>query len=666
MKPLNPDWKFPVYPLALCLAVALVYATGLHNALVFDDVRLTDGTVFGGYGSLLQIKQRLLSYGSFVWLQTLVGENWPVQRAVNVVLHLGTCWALHQLFALLLPRIAYTRETVVDPDFAPSQAAALRLGVLFFALNPVAVYAVAYLIQRSILMATLFGVLACGAFVQGIITRKPAWAWAWYSAALLLYLLAVFSKEHAVLFAGLCLPLYVFLRRPGWQQSLVMLILAAGVLAAGVAFMLQFFPNVLGQVFDETSRHLVAELARQESSVPSRIYALSILNEAGLFFYYGLLWVVPYVGWMSIDMHPPFPLTLTSMPHVLGALAYVALLLASVAAVLRRSDVWGFVGLCLLFPLVLFWSEFATVWVQDPFVLYRSYLWAIPLPALIAVLLSGFTPATLHKAGVVVAIGLMALSIERVASQENNLTLWSDVIQKYEIPGPANAVGRSRAFLYRGLYHLQHLAFEPALADFGMAQKLGDYRGEAAFQAGVTLQAMNRHAEALASFAQSERIGYKNGVLYFHRAESQFALSQLADAIDSYTKALAGTLAVDMQTHAQVRRAESAMQLRRFADAVTDFDKLLQQTPNQPRYLMGLGLARLGLQANADALAIFQQLVDIQPDALAFYGRALAHAATGNKPAAENDIARSLRLEPGNTVYQQVQRSIAKGEKISL
>ncbi len=662
MKPLNPDWKFPVYPLALCLAVALVYATGLRNALVFDDARLTDGTVFGGYGSLLQLKQRLLSYGSFVWLQTLVGENWPIQRAVNVVLHLATCWALHQLFALLLPRIAYARETVADPDFAPSQAAALRLGVLFFALNPVAVYAVAYLIQRSIVMATLFGVLACWAFVQGMVTRKPAW----YGAALLLYLLAVFSKEHAVLFAGLCLPLYIFLRRPGWQQSLVMLALASGVLAAGAAFMLQFFPHVLGQVFDETSRHLVAELARQEPGVPSRVYALSVLNEAGLFFYYGLLWVLPYVGWMSIDMHPPFPLTLTSMPHILGAFAYLAVLLASVLAVLRRSDVWGFVGLCLLFPLVLFWSEFATVWVQDPFVLYRSYLWAIPLPALIAVLLSGFAPATLHKAGVVVAIGLMVLSIERVASQENNLTLWSDVIEKYEIPGPANAVGRNRAFLYRGLYHLKHLAFESALADFRMAQKLGDHRGEAAFQAGVTLQAMNRHADALASFAQSELVGYKHGVLYFHRAESQFALAQLADAMASYTQALAGTLAQDMQTHARERRAESAMQLRRFADAAADFDKLLQQTPKQPRYLMGLGLARLGLDARADALAIFQQLVEIQPDALAFYGRALAHAAMGNKQAAEDDIARSLRLEPGNTIYQQVQRSIAKGEKLSL
>lgn len=89
-----------------------------------------------------------------------------------------------------------------QPHFATSQRAALRVAVTLFALHPLAVYAVGYLIQRSILMATLFALLACWAFVRGLQTRSPAW----FTGALLSYLLAVLSKEHAVMTVGLPFP----------------------------------------------------------------------------------------------------------------------------------------------------------------------------------------------------------------------------------------------------------------------------------------------------------------------------------------------------------------------------------------------------------------------------------------------------------------------------
>ena len=56
------------FALIVLLAVLAVYLPGLRNELVFDDLRLTDGSIFGTYGNLLDIKQRMVSYGSFVWL----------------------------------------------------------------------------------------------------------------------------------------------------------------------------------------------------------------------------------------------------------------------------------------------------------------------------------------------------------------------------------------------------------------------------------------------------------------------------------------------------------------------------------------------------------------------------------------------------------------------
>ncbi len=136
--------------------------------------------------------------------------------------------------------------------------------------------------------------------------------------------------------------------------------------------------------------------------------------------------------------------------------------------------------------------------------------------------------------------------------------------------------------------------------------------------------------------------------------------------MDSHTKALAQTLNEAMITQAQSRRAEAAMQLQRFADAAGDFERLLARQPKQPRYLMGLGLSRVGMDNGTGALETFNQLMAVQPDALAFYGRALANSTLANKLAAQQDIAKAVQMEPANATYKQVQESLKNGEKLSL
>jgi tetratricopeptide (TPR) repeat protein len=424
--------------------------------------------------------------------------------------------------------------------------------------------------------------------------------------------------------------------------------------------------GLIGQLVDESSRELGAQLDQQRPGALGQIYALSVLNEAALFFYYGALWVFPYIGWMSIDMHPPFPLTLTATPHVVGAIAYMGLLISAVVAVVRRNDVWGFVGLCLLFPLILFLTEFSIVWVQDPFVLYRSYLWAIPIPALLAVLLTGFSPGTLYKIATVLALVLGISTVDRVSSMRNDQTVWTDAIGKVMVPGDANAVGRSRAFMNHGMGRLKHFEYEMAMKDFKAAHTLGAIKGEALFAMGMTLHAMGRPTEALQLLQQAEVARYSGNLLQFHRGESQYALGMMEEAVNSYTKAMALPMG-DLQTErAHASRADAAMRLNRFADAKADFAWLLARHPKQARYSMGIGLAQLGLKDAAGALQTFNAIVLEKPDALSHYGRALAQHQLGNKVAAQEDIGKAVQLEPGNAVYKQVQESIKKGEKLSL
>ncbi len=215
---------------------------------------------------------------------------------------------------------ASPEEFEAQPHFGASRLAAVRVGVALFAVNPMAVYAVAYLVQRSIVMATFFAVLACWCFVRGLSGRGAAW----YAGAVVAYAAAVLSKEHAVMVAAMAVPLYIHVKRPAWRTVAAVAGVAALLVAVAAAVLFSFYGDLIGKVFDQRSIDLTRQLELLSPGITQRMYPLSILNEAALFFAYGLLWFVPNVMWMSVDLHPAFPLSFTAFPQVLGLLGYVA------------------------------------------------------------------------------------------------------------------------------------------------------------------------------------------------------------------------------------------------------------------------------------------------------------------------------------------------------
>ena len=118
-----------------------VYLPSLGNSLVFDDGYLNEG-LFDQYRSILPLRVRMLSYGSFVWIQQVFGDGWWKQRLFNVVLHAGVVMALWALYREVLRHVAASDSE--GANAAPYyRSPAIGLAVGFFALNPVAVYAVA-------------------------------------------------------------------------------------------------------------------------------------------------------------------------------------------------------------------------------------------------------------------------------------------------------------------------------------------------------------------------------------------------------------------------------------------------------------------------------------------------------------------------------------------
>lgn len=660
-KPMTTSRKTSVFfAVALILGVLGVYLPGISNELIFDDLRLSDGTIFGEYGSLLQFKQRMLSYGSFVWVQELVGDGWWKQRLLNILLHLGTVASLYALLGALLSHAKFPQEFEDQPHFASSRTAALRVGVALFALNPVAVYAVAYLIQRSILMATLFAVLTCWLFVRGLQTRRSVW----FAAALGSYLVAVLSKEHSLLTAAMAVPLYIYVRRPGWKAIAALAAASSLVLLLASAVFFGIYGDLVGKVFDPRSVALVRQLEAIRPGVSAQVYPLSVLNEAALFFRYGLLWFVPNVHWMSVDLRPAFPLGVDSWQHVMGAVGYLALMAASVWAVLCRRDVLGLAGLCLLFPILWFGTEFATVWVQDPFVLYRSYLWAVAVPGLVAIALTGFKPTTIYTLGILLAMLFGGLALERTLSLKDEGTAWADAAEKIDLKAPLNAVGRSRPFLNLGAHHLDRGSLDLAERAFLTADALGDLGGNARFSLGVTLQQQKKHAEALQAFAQAQQKGFSGQSLHYQRGESAFALGQYSLAFESFGEALRNTDGAGDADQKKMwalllqKQADAAVATQQYDIAIRNFETLLETNANHPRLLLGLGMALVGKGDTQRAVPLFERLIATAPSAPAYYGRGVAQYRAGKVKEGLKDIDEAIRLEPRNAQYRQVRAQL--------
>ena len=657
-------FTFPALFGAFVLAAVLaIYLPGWNHELLFDDLRLTDGAIFGNYGSLLTFKQRMLSYGSFIWVDLLAGPGWWKQRLVNVGLHLATVAALYALVRELLERTRFPEEFESQPHFGMSRQAAVQVGVALFAVNPMAVYAVAYLVQRSIVMATLFSVLACWCFVRGLSGRGVAW----YGLALLSYVAAVLSKEHAVMVAAMAVPLYIHVRRPSWKTVATIAGASTALIAVAAVVFFGIYGELIGKLFDQRSLDFAQQLERLSPGITQRMYPLSILNEAALFFAYGFLWFAPNVMWMSVDMRPAFPLSYMAFPQVLGVVGYVGLWIAALWAVLRRRGALSLAGVALMFPLLLYATEFATVWVQDPFVLYRSYLWAVAVPVLVAIVLTGFQPKTIYVIGCAIGLVFTVLAFERVQSLRDDHTAWGDAAEKIDLKAPASAVGRWRPFLNLGAYHLDRGSLGEAQRSFATAEALGSLHGSARFNQGVALQQQKKHAQALTTFAEAEKQGFSGQSLHYHRGESAFALGQFALAFDSFSQGLAsaaegvtGKEMDRMREAMRMRRAEAAIGAGRYDDAIGDFNALLKASPQNRRLALGLGMALVGKGDTQAAIAQFDQIIASTPNAAAaYYGRAMAHNTAKRRDDSLKDLDRAIALDPRNAQYQQVRAQLA-------
>ena len=408
----------------LGVLVCALYLPYLGNPPVFDDRFFFSGYGFAEYASFpLGWGLRYPPYFSIGIVQVLFGSI-EAHRVVSLIAHVASVWTLYVLLlALQLGR------------------SGAFIGAALFGLHPAAVYGAAYLAQRSIVFATFFSLLTLLLFLRGLRSERISDA----LAAAVLYSLAVLSKEHAILLPAAAAALAPL---SGATRSHAQRYIAAFFAACAPAaiFVVLSSRGVIGVAYEAQFRDVAAQVAAEGmTQALASPWLGSALAQMALFFRYLFVWLIPATSEMSLDLRVDFA-HLWSPPVALPAvLGFAAIPIACGFLILRRGRLalaaWG-----LLYMWILFGTELSAVRFQEPFVLYRSYLWAPGLAVAVASAFDRLSPRVLVALLAPALLFLVWQARDRLETFSSGLALWEDAAAKLPtVPVPGG---------YRTLYEL--------------------------------------------------------------------------------------------------------------------------------------------------------------------------------------------------------------------
>ncbi len=577
----------------LAVAALALYSGSLRYPPVFDDAQLTEGFLRAYGSSLFKFDLRWLSYATFGWTFEAFGKVWFWHRFVNVLLHAATASILFlflsRLFTLMVPAPAPPARPSMEPAWMA------LFGALLFLVHPVAVYGVAYLIQRPIVMATLFGLASLWLFLEGVV-RNGRW---WFAASAIAYFAAVFSKEHCVMLPAVAVALAVLVR--GWPpRPFRQFALPFALYAAVAALVILKAKGLLGAQYEPFAESTVRQLAEPGGAADQPdLYLLSVINQGYLFFRYLIAWLLPFPGWMSIDLRFGFPAHLTSWPQGAGFLAWLAWPIVA-AVLLARGGRVALAGFAMLGPWLLALPELATVRVLEPFVLYRSYLWMSLLPAAVPALVARLSPRWGYALLAAACIALLPSFFDRLGTFASEFSLWDDAVRKNTNP---KAPYVDRGYRNRGVAFYHAGRYREALYDFNRALEL-DPRNPKTWQL--------------------------RGALYTRVGQDERALADLSRALElepGYAEALGPRCVV-------------LMRMQRLDEALADCTLALELKPDEVDNSISLGMVR-ALRGETDpAERHYRRALQIDPaSAVAHYQYGVMLRALGKTEEALQQLS---------------------------
>ena len=431
----------------------------------------------------------------------------------NIVIH-----CLNALAALLL-----FHAVLRDPDDSQRSRSALivaTIGAAFWALHPIQVQAVTYIVQRMAAMATLMVLLAVFSFLRGRRASTRPRAAAWFGLTLLALLGGVLSKENAWIAPVLLLLSEYALNRPGrpllatgWDRALW---------GVGVSALIYVVAD-LSWLHGPLSDWMLA-------GYPLRDFTLSerLLTQPRVIFFHVCQFLWPMPDLFSLEHEIAYSTSLLHPIATLPALVGIAIWVALGVWALSRPG-WRRIGFWLLwFPatLVIESSAIALEMIFE----HRMHMASIGLVGLMAeggMRLAGLRrPKRLLVMGLAsfLLVGLMAATMSRVPTWRSNLSVYEIAVR--------HAPRSARVWTNYGLYLFEEGQIDAAIAAYQRVLTLDPRSPKALENFGVLMMDQSRLDEAT-DLLQRARVLYGKSPppsLLNHMGELALARDQLLQA----------------------------------------------------------------------------------------------------------------------------------------
>jgi tetratricopeptide (TPR) repeat protein len=597
----------------LTLSVFLAYSNTLNGTWALDDTKI--GSNAGIETNLnLALGYRKITYLTFLfnkWINPFSVFNY---RVTNVIIHTMNSVLVYWIsFATL--RLPEMREKVGRYSYPVALITAT-----VFALHPININAVAYIIQRMTSLSTFFVLLSMLSYLYARTTSDLRISLPLYVGAAVFILLGIFSKENAVM----ALPLfalydYFFIsgsKRRGLLLKVVTLV------SVGLAL---FAVSSIHINFSKTAGDLLRIFLNINEQIPPRNWTAldvywtplqHIMTEFRVIGRYFVLLLAPlpdllvFDRWglpLSSGMTEPFT-TLFSFLIITGLIIF---------SVVKAREM-PFVSFGLLWYLTAISLESFIVVGLDLYFEHRNYLPSAGLFLGISAQLVVSSRDTIFRGKklwavvLILAVLLGGLTFRRNYVWKNSVTLWTDTLVKEP--------GNIRAMVALGNAFMRSADLVSAEKYYSMAMKL--------------------------SFV-NQRVQYFHDSAYSLGMVNLFMgnLEQAKKVIDLMDKRLSNAYTTGiLKGFYSSLRGDTEGALRQFNHVlprVSGLDSITIYT------LIGDTYRRAG---NADrALENYKKAVELDPSfSAAYYGMGDMYFAIKDMNNAEKYMGRSLSLDPSN------------------
>ncbi|MCF8131432.1 MAG: tetratricopeptide repeat protein [Deltaproteobacteria bacterium] len=527
---------------SLFLLILITYSNSFDASWHFDDVKnivenkplhLTElsldnigQTFFASWKSPGKLYRPVASF-SFALNYYLHGVKVAGYHLVNLSIHfLAACFLFLFIYHTLnLP--------ILQSKYNSNAYFVALLSTTLWAINPLQTQAVTYVVQRMTSLAGMFCIMAMYFYLKGRISSSKRIKMVYYTSCCIFGLLALGSKENAVMLPVVLLfydlLLIRGLKNGSIKQYAIFLLIA--ILVCIAFALLAEGPSILS-------------LKKLISSYQNRGFTLSerLLTEPRIILLYISLLLYPMPNRLCLEHNITLSTGLLTLVSTLAAVLSIALILCLAIAFAKKRPLISF---CIIFFFINHLVESSILPLELIFE-HRNYfpsmLFFVPMAILLSAGISFFsgkrTFQTLLTAFVVfVIIGWGHSTFIRNAVWKTDETLWSDCAGKYP------ELGRPHHNL--GVYYAKNEMLQNAVFEYLMALNKENRNNLVAsnwtyYNLGAIYQKLKRNKEALFYYDQAQKyqphfapthIG--KGSIFMKEGRYKEAVSAFEKAIDA-------------------------------------------------------------------------------------------------------------------------------------